>query len=60
MKLALKLVTVPLTALVVSQIQELAGTVALLKVVVDRPVVVLVTVIPLVTTSVPAAEISVP
>jgi hypothetical protein len=51
---------VPLSALVVSQIKLFAGTVGLLKEVVLRPVVVFVQVIPEVTTSVPAAEISVP
>lgn len=50
----------PEVAEVVSQTKLLAATVALLKLVVLRPVLVLVTVMPLVTTSVPVADVSVP
>lgn len=52
--------TVPVKALVVNHTNRSAGIDALLNDVVLKPVVVFVTVVPLVTTSVPAALTSVP
>lgn len=52
-------VTVPLCAVVSSQMKLSAGIVASLKAVTSLPLVVLVVVVPLVTTSFPAADRSV-